>query len=376
MNEALMIGLAILSIPRLDAFVTRLAANFGLQDVTFWAIQFVSTIPERIFLFLLCSLAIAVMLVLTRLVRSQSVRFFIPVAGVFLLFLLLYHLPGSSPYGPHGELLRGARGALYPQNFGAGVALSLALVMAIIQLRSGRRSSDSAPNVSKLGISQLLISLILIPFLGVALLSGWSLQGLARKFHRDPSVQQFSAVNSNGLALDTDNNLLYVSGHGTDRLLAYDVRDLNRGPHRSAVETDWAQSFYYNPTNQELYVFNHRDRTLFLLAAKTLDYKKSVTGLQVFGGDARIAYDAHTDSIIIASEGYYVIASNGEGYPVAVVERNPPQLLYTMRDCVPASRRDAPPSLTPGDGQCSPGYIKIHPTKLEWTPILRQPVNP
>jgi DNA-binding beta-propeller fold protein YncE len=313
----------------LDDIVTWLAHRFSLVDVTMWGIQLVGTIPERILLFLACSIAITAILVPSRLARSASVRFLAPVIGAFVVFRVLYHIF----WHPHAT----------------AVALALALVMAAIQIPSWRRSRTTTLDAPTLGVVGWLFSVVLVPSLAAVLLHGWSLQGLAQRLHRDESVQWVAQIDLNALALDAENGLLYAAGHGTDYLLAYDLNDLSRTPRSSPVTTNKAQSFYYNPVNQELYLFRENDRALLFIEARTLSQNKSVTGLDMTNGDVRLAYDRLNDAIILVSEGmYWGSLTESKGYPVAVVARKTGQLLYTLRDC----------------GElCIPGLIHTHPTK-------------
>src|SRR5262249_33884878 len=69
---------------------------------------------------------------------------------------------------------------------------------------------------------------------------------------------------------------------------------LTQQPGRSQVRTDYAQSFSYNPVDQELYVLNERDETLLVLSAGTLEQKKLIPSLHMTEGDSRIVYDKHT----------------------------------------------------------------------------------
>jgi len=313
----------------LDEVVTWLAHRFSLVEVTMWGIQFVGTIPERMLLFLVCSIAITAILVLSRLARSASVRFLAPVIGTFVvsrvLYLVFWH--------PHAT----------------AVALAPALVMAAIQLPSWRRSRTTTLHPPKLGPAGWLLSVVLVPALAAVLLHGWSLQGLAHRLHQDESVQQVADFDLNALALDAENGLLYAAGHGTDYLLAYDLKDLSRAARNSPVTTDKAQTFYYNPINQELYLFRENDRALLFIEARTLSQTKSVTGLEMTDGDVRLAYDRLNDGIILVSEGmYWGGRTESKGYPVAVVARKTGELLYTLRDC---------------DELCIPGLIHTHPAK-------------
>ena len=313
----------------LDNVVTWLAHRFSLVDVTMWGIQFVGTIHERILLFLACSLAITAILVPSRLARSASVRFFAPVIGAFVVFRVLYHL------------------FWHPE--ATAVALALALAMAAIQILSSPRSRGTTLNAPKHRVLAWLLSVILLPALAAVLLHGWSLQTLARRLHWDGSVRQVAEIDLNALALDAKNGLLYAAGHGTDYLLAYDINDLSRAPLSSPVTTDKAQSFYYNPVNQELYLFKENDRVLLFIEARTLSQNKSVTGLDMTEGDVRLAYDQLNDSIILVSEGmYWGSPTERKGYPVAVVAHKTGELLYTLTDC----------------GElCIPGLIQPHPAR-------------
>ncbi len=313
----------------LDDVVTWLAHRFSLVDVTMWGIQFVGTIPERILLFLTCAIVITAILVPSRRARSASVRFLAPVIGAFVVFRVLYHV------------------FWHPQ--ATAVAMALALAMVAIQIPSWRRSRTTTLDAPKLGVMGWLLSVILLPSLAAVLLHGWSLQGLAHRLHRDESVQQVAAIDLNALALDVENGLLYAVGHGTDHLLAYDLNDLSRAPRTSLVTTDKAQSFYYNPVNQELYLFKENDRALLFIEAGTLSQNKSITGLDMTEGDVRLAYDRLNDGIILVSEGmYWGAPTESKGYPVAIVARKTGQLVYTLRDC----------------GElCIPGLIHTHPAR-------------
>jgi DNA-binding beta-propeller fold protein YncE len=313
----------------LDEVVTWLAHRFSLVDVTMWGIQFVGTIPERIILFLACSIAITAILVLSRLAGSASVQFLAPVIGAFVVFRVLYFVF----WHPHAT----------------AVALAPALLMAAIQIPSWRRSRTTGLYPPKLGVVGWLFSVVLVPSLAAVLLHGWSLQGLAHRLHRDESVQQLAALDINALALDAENGVLYAVGHGTDSLLAYDLNDPSRAPRSSPVTTNKAQSFYYNPVDQEFYLFKEDDRALIFIEARTLSQSKSITGLDMTEGDVRLAYDRSNDGIILVSEGmYWGLPTDSKGYPVAVVARKTGELLYTLREC----------------GElCIPGLIHTHPAK-------------
>jgi DNA-binding beta-propeller fold protein YncE len=313
----------------LDNLVTWLAHKLGLVTITMWGIQFVSTFPERILLLILCSFVMATILAIALRAHSPQWRAFILIVGAFVWFRGLY--------------------AIFPRDYSGDVALFLTVLFAIIHLPECRPVSNAAGNLLRFGKVRLLLSTILVPALAVVLIDGWSLQTLVQVLHKDPAVHKLDSLELNSLAFDTENSLLYATGHGTDYLLAYDVHDLAHAPRRSKVATGYAQSFSYNPADQELYVFNANNNTLFVLRAGTLEQKRSIPDLHMMEGDSRIVYDRRTYTLVIASEGAYWGGPSGEsGHPVAVVDRESGVVRYTVKDC---------------DGLCIPGLIEIHPSK-------------
>ena len=326
MNQILLLANAIQHVSFVDALVTSLALRFSLVDVTMWAIQFLSTIFERFLLLLSCAIAIAITMFVTRRLHSGAARLYVPPVAIFVIFRLLY--------------------LAFPSEHGADVAVSLVILMVLIDLPSWRRGSDST---APIGATRWVLAITLVPFIGVLFLNGWSLQNLAHRLHRDRSVENFASLDADDLALDSVNGLLYVSGHGTDQILAYDVNDLAKPPRRSQARTGRAQSFCYDRAHQELYVYNQSVATLLFLRAKTLETVKTVPDLTITAGDVRIAVDGLTDSLLIASEGaYWGAPTDEQGYPFAVVNRTSGQLVYTTRNC---------------NGLCIPALTYMHPTK-------------
>src|SRR5260370_9713344 len=90
MYETHSAGYSFLRLGLTGSIVTWLAEKLTLVDVTMWGIQLVSTLFERILLFVLCAAAIAATLVLTRRVRSPKLRPFVPLIGALALFRGLY----------------------------------------------------------------------------------------------------------------------------------------------------------------------------------------------------------------------------------------------------------------------------------------------
>jgi hypothetical protein len=320
----------------LDNLITWFAHKLSLLTVTMWGIQLVSTIPERILLLVLSFIIMASTLAVSGWVRSPRLRAFIPIVVAFVLFRGLY--------------------VVFPGAYSGDIALFLTLLIAIIHLPGRWPDSTARPRVFRFRKLRLLFSTVLVPGLAVLLVNGWSLerdgwslQKFGQRLHRDAAVHKLDNRDLDSLALDTQQSLLYATGHGTEYLLAYDVRDLTHAARRSRLRTDYAQSFSYNPADRELYVLDPRDDTLLILTAGTLEEKKSIRDLHVTEGDSRIVYDRQTSSLVVASEGaYWGGPSDETRYPVAIVDRESGAVRYWIRDC---------------DGFCIPGLIEIHPLK-------------
>src|SRR5262249_8521861 len=131
---------------------------------------------------------------------------------------------------------------------------------------------------------------------------GWSLMEFAKKLHADPDVQQFASGDFNGIVVDADREVLFASGHDNNHLLVYDLKALDHPPQENTVELGWPQEFDYNPSKEEIYVFNQETDTLLSLNAITLAVTNSVSGLNLSDGDTVIVHDNNTDSIIVAAE--------------------------------------------------------------------------
>src|SRR5215469_13000741 len=300
-----------------DNFITSFAQKLSLLTVTMWGIQLVSTIPERILLGVLCFLIMAGTLAVSRRLRSPRLRAFIPILGAFALFRALY--------------------AIFPGDHNGDIALFLAFLIAIIHLPGRWPDSTAQPAVLRFGKLRLLLSTMIVPGLAVLLINGWSLerdgwslQKFGQWLHRDEAVGKLDKLDLDSLALDTQHSLLYATGHGTEYLLAYDVRDFTHAPRRSQIRTDYAQSFSYNPADRELYVLDPENDTLLILTEGTLEQKKSIRDLHMTEGDSRIVYDRQTSSLIVASEGsYWGGPSEESGNPVVIVDRESGVVRYT-----------------------------------------------
>jgi len=311
-----------------DAAVSWLVDRVGLGDMTIWGVSFVSTVPERVLLFFICSLALGAAFFFARRLSSSILRWLLPIVATFAAFLALY--------------------IVFPTSSALIKALCLSVSAGIMQLPWWiRRRRGEANGAAR--ITGLLSTVILVPALAVLLLNGWSLGNLARRLHTDRAVRQIAAIDLNGLEVDAEQNLLYANGHGTNHLLVYNLRALDQPPQESKVETGFAQGFTYNRLAQELYIFNAQNRNLLVLDAKTLALKKSVPGLNLSEGDCFIEVGTDSDSIIVASEAGYPARqpglNDGPGSsPIIVLDRRTGTISYNLQWC---------------EGFCNPGHILL-----------------
>src|SRR5258708_8145480 len=140
-------GHSFLALGLIDSVVTWLAQKLTLPDTTMWGIQLVSTIFERILLFVICAAAIAATLVLTRWVRSPKLRPFVPLVGALALFRGLY--------------------AFFPGPRAGDLGLLTVLVMAVIHLPVCVTGRDFANGVPHIRMFRWFLSVIALPFLSI-----------------------------------------------------------------------------------------------------------------------------------------------------------------------------------------------------------------
>src|SRR5262249_42925742 len=134
---------------------------------------------------------------------------------------------------------------IFPRSLGAVIPLLLAVLAGIALFVERLRGHEKGAKRAA-----WLFCVILIPALGTALLSGWSLMGLAKRLHADKAVRQFAFWNLSGIAVDAKLGVLFANGIHTNHLLAYDLNALDEPPRVSPVELGWAEYFEYNPFDQ------------------------------------------------------------------------------------------------------------------------------
>ena len=140
---------------------------------------------------------------------------------------------------------------------------------------------------------------------------------LGARLFSDPSLQVIIPGDYNGLVLDKANNTLFVSGHDTNHILAFDLTDFTQDPRQSSETTDFTQSFAFNPADQELYFYDQSTSNLVILDTNTLKLKEKFNIPPLSPGDVWIAWDKHTDQIVISSEAI----NRRKDVPMVIVNR-------------------------------------------------------
>jgi len=309
-----------------------LSNNFGIVPVTMWLISFFSSIHERLLLYLICVAAITASILLANRLPRRALVFTIPPLVTFLTFWCLYLMfPVKYTFYVREYLWPGDT---LTTDHPAIVALILTTLVALerISLLLRRNGEKRWTRLSTWSV------VALIPGLAVLLLNGWSLRGLARVLHPESAVQQFAVGDFNALEIDAKRRRLFACGHGTNYLLAYDLRDLDKAPEKSKVEVGYAWSFAYNSEDNELYVVDSTEqrsvgqeppqdreiKTLRILDATTLELKTTVRDLHVGYGDAWVTWDRYKGHIIIASE------QPGQGTPTIALDRVTREIVYSL----------------------------------------------
>ena len=138
---------------------------------------------------------------------------------------------------------------------------------------------------------------------------------LGEKLHANPAVEKFASGKYNWVEYDADLHQIFVVGHGTNFLLAFDTEHLNVPPRKSE-DIGKMQSFAYSPERKEIYAYEATKRQLHYINAVTLETFRSVPVADLSPGDVWVNWQANTDSITIASE-----ADLAVGIPFVMIDR-------------------------------------------------------
>ncbi len=279
----------------MSALFSELVDTFGLIQVTMWAISVFSTLTERLLLFAVC---VGVLLLAERGIQflmAPSKRVIARAGIAFLCFVILYLV------FPFSEYPFPVDGYPFPGDYPVPTALAVAAVFGLAAWWKPK---------------WVIVPALLVSFVAVILLNGWSLRNLARRIHANPAVVQFFKGDFNWIELDPTSHTLYAVGHGTRQLLAFDTKAPLKAPRQSPVDVAGSQAFALNLSEQEIYIVNLEKEVLHILDAGTLESKKQYSSIGIVPADVFMAWDAETDSIFIAAE------ESDNGAPTVLVNRS------------------------------------------------------
>ncbi|MBE0672459.1 MAG: hypothetical protein IH588_17930 [Anaerolineales bacterium] len=147
---------------------------------------------------------------------------------------------------------------------------------------------------------------------------------LGEKIHANPSVEKFAAGAYNWIEFDPELKQIFVVGHGTSYLLAFDTEHLNIPPRKSK-NIGKMQSFAYNPERKEIYAYEAGTMQLHYIDAVTLETLRSVPVINLSPGDVWVNWQPGTDSITIASEADYEV-----GIPFVMLDRESGEVIASL----------------------------------------------
>ena len=147
---------------------------------------------------------------------------------------------------------------------------------------------------------------------------------LGEKLHASPSVEKFASGAYNWVEYDAELHQIFVVGHGTNFLLAFDTEHLNVPPRKSE-DIGKMQSFAYNPEHKEIYAYEADTSQLHYIDAVTLETLRSVPVADLSPGDVWIKWHQNTDTIIVSSE-----ADFETGTPFYIIDREDGQVVGSM----------------------------------------------
>ena len=316
-------GLYLFRFP-IAAFVEE---NYGLGAAMDFTVYTASTLGTRLTIYFafVATLALGFWLV-KKWITSEVLSYLLLLIGSFLtiyfssMFLLLTPNPFTRTFvivlilaintlpqqWVTDQMLGGRSCNLF---FLAGVGLSEAFLpqayaLWLMEKFQVRKSIKSWSWLGGLLIAPLFWVFLLTPYDNQRILT------LGEKMHANPSVEKFAEGDYNWIEFNTERDLLYAVGRGTNFMLAFDTKNLNVPPRKSKTDIGKTQSFAFNPDRQELYVYEASSRQLLTINALTLETLRSMlvvdtsTGSEesISPGDVWVNWHRGTDSITIASE--------------------------------------------------------------------------
>ena len=155
---------------------------------------------------------------------------------------------------------------------------------------------------------------LLVLFLVVSLFGTTKMIHLGASLFQDESTLVISKGNFNWIELDSESKLLYVVGHGTNRILAFHTDKLSDPPSESEPLNQRAQSIAINKVAGEIYYPTRNE--IIILGLSDLKIKEKIQIPQLSPGDVWIIWDEKNSQIILSSE-----ADENKYHPFLVVDR-------------------------------------------------------
>jgi DNA-binding beta-propeller fold protein YncE len=171
-----------------------------------------------------------------------------------------------------------------------------------------------------------LPGIVLASAAGALALKGSDLLPLEQALRKSPAVRiVITNEDINGIQTDPTQGFLFVVGHGLNHIRRYNVLDWSSPPLESDAPINYAQGFAYNPTAEELYIYDAPNRKLLYFDTNSLRLKRSFDVGNVSPGDAGLAFDPKTDTISISSE-----ADEQIGTPFVLIDRTSGAVIDTQ----------------------------------------------
>lgn len=148
---------------------------------------------------------------------------------------------------------------------------------------------------------------------------------LQRAWHSDLSVELINDLDCYCLELNQDKGVLYASGWGAPRILAFDTKTPYATPRASPVDTKRAENFAYDPIGNELFVYMTGVDQLVVLDAATLELRRSLDVTPLAEGEVIIVWDARAGQVFLLSE-----ADVEDGPAFAAIDAQTGELHKTM----------------------------------------------
>jgi len=258
-------------------------------------------------------------------------------AGIHLSFLHLFRIPNSItetsiivvvlavntlPYIWLERPIASSRGLRLISLAGVGLMEGLFPQTYILWLNHQWNTENSTKKwawLSGVVIASLAWMFIFIPYDNQRVFT------LAERLHANPAVEKFMDGSYNWVELNPEHHLLYVVGRSTNYLLAFDIDHLDQPPKQSSRDIGKTQSFGFNPTQQEIYVYEAETHDLLYMDALTLEVLRIIPVPDLAPGDVWIRWLPKDDIIVLSSE-----ADQEIGVPLYVFNRESGDVLATL----------------------------------------------